>query len=211
MCIWVEPCRRWRGGGPSRSPTIDGGDKPQLCRAARHRATPRGVLKSLRGLATIAAAGRGRRLPWAVFRAPFGSENPEDAIVFGARRGRHGACEIHADARRRDATLARNAVVVVRPSSFQRLVSFPVRPTDRRAASRGFFHPAEVSLSLCTRVSVWKKMLNCNAVWVSRGFPLVPRVRFNTPSLPVSFSSVWSFTTRLELFLQVFFIHFCSV
>jgi len=116
----VEPSRRWRGGGPSRSPTVDGGDKPQLCRAARHRATPRGTLKRLRGLTTIAVAGRGRRLPLGGVLCLVGSENPDDAIVFGARRARHGACEIHADARRRDATLARNAVtdaVVVRSSS----------------------------------------------------------------------------------------------
>jgi len=87
VCIWVEPCRRWRGGGPSRSPTVDGGDKPQLCRAARHRATPRGALKRLRGLSTIAVAGRserGRRLPWAVFRAPLDRRTPTTPL-FSAR------------------------------------------------------------------------------------------------------------------------------
>lgn len=163
VCIWVEPCRRWRGGGLSRSPTVDRGDKPQLCRAVRHRATPCGALKrpsrpsprsllpdgggACRGRCSVPRSNGESRRRHCFRRATRKVRRVRDPRRRPASR-RHSRTQRRR--RRRPTSSTRRRRPTTRPS-------YPVRRC--RAVPRGsLFTTAEVSSSLCAYVSACGKM-----------------------------------------------------
>lgn len=191
---------RWRGGGPSRSPTVHGGDKPQLCRAARHRATPRGALKRLRGLTTIALAGRsnGGGACRGRCSVPRWIGEPRRRHCF--RRATRKARRVR-DPRRRPASRRhsrtqrrrrrRPPVVVVR-----RFVSFPVSALPSSCSARIFSRRPGKSLVVCTRECVKNPKLRFKSKMDF--FSLSARVRFSCPPhfRPPSYHQDDPFLTR---------------
>lgn len=140
----VPPTPCWGSGRGERSPD----------RRGAAASAPRGV-STARTLGRWAApAGGGAARRWT---------EPWDAIVLAARRGEPGRRATHADARRRDATLARNAVAAVvlirlplfSASVFGRPLEFLRQEVSRRSTYARVWDSASRARA-CTRAYLYR-------------------------------------------------------
>lgn len=181
----LDQDQRWYLGGaipavawPRLVMFADSGDKLQSCRAARLGSASRNSERRFWcGPITTIWHSTGGGACHGRCSVPQADRGTSTTPLFSARdAAERSACDVHADARRRDATLARNAVAGRRPSPSSSARLFLYLPPP--SCSTRIFHADEVSLLLCARVNVWEIWEIMMSLESRVNFFFFPRVRF---------------------------------